>query len=140
MRKSRAGARTCSQPLRAVAPPRPSGCPCRACCLPSHNLDNAYFYTHTQHVRYSFDPVKRASNLEKHGLDLADAPQVIESGETVTFEDRRFAYGEERFVTLGPLDDVLVVIVTAEAGDQIRVISMRRADRHEQSIYRESRI
>jgi len=63
---------------------------------------------------------------------------VIESGATVTFEDRRFAHGEERFVTLGPLDDVLVAIVTAETEDHIRIISMRKADRHEQALYREN--
>jgi uncharacterized DUF497 family protein len=89
-------------------------------------------------VRYSFDPAKRASNLRKHGFDLADAPKVIESGKTVTFEDRRFDYGEERFVTLGPLGEKLVAIVTAEAEDLIRVISMRKADRHEQALYREN--
>ena len=88
-------------------------------------------------MRYSFDPAKRAANREKHGYDLADAPKVIESGKTVTFEDRRFGYGEERFVTLGPLGDVLVAIVTAETENHIRVISMRKADRHEQGIYRE---
>ena len=89
-------------------------------------------------MHYSFDPAKRASNLKKHGLDLADAPQVIESGQTVTFEDRRFDYGEERFVTLGALHDTLVAIVTSECEDRIRIISMRKADRHEQSIYREN--
>jgi uncharacterized protein len=89
-------------------------------------------------MRYSFDPAKRTSNLKKHGLDLADASLVIESGETVTFEDRRFDYSEERFVTLGPLRGTLVVIVTAEFDDHIRIISMRKADRHEQGIYREN--
>jgi len=89
-------------------------------------------------MRYSFDPAKQASNLKKHGLNLADARQVIESGQTVTFEDRRFDYGEERFVTLGPLGDMLVVIVTAESENHIRITSMRRADRHEQGIYREN--
>lgn len=89
-------------------------------------------------MRYSFDPAKQASNLKKHGFDLADSWEVIESGATVTFEDRRFAYGEERFVTLGPLDDVLVAIVTAETEDHIRIISMRKADRHEQALYREN--
>ena len=89
-------------------------------------------------MRYSFDPAKRLSNLNKHGFDLADAWQVIESGKTVTFEDRRFNYGEERFVTLGPLGDALVVIVSAETEDHTRVISMRKADRYEQSIYREN--
>ena len=56
----------------------------------------------------------------------------------MTFEDRRFGYGEERFVTLGPLGDVLVAIVRAETENHIRVISIRKADRHEQAIYREN--
>ena len=89
-------------------------------------------------MRYSFDPAKRVINLKKHGLDLAYARKVIESGQTVTFEDRRFEYGEERFVTLGPLDGMLLAVVTAETGDHIRIISMRKADRHEQAIYREN--
>jgi uncharacterized protein len=78
-------------------------------------------------VRYSFDPAKQASNLKKHGFDFADAQRVIESEKTVTFEDRRFDYGEERYVTLGPLGDTL-----------IRIVSMRKADRYEQAIYREN--
>ena len=89
-------------------------------------------------MRYTFDPAKRLSNLKKHGFDLADARQVIESGRTVTFEDRRFDYGEERFVTLGPLGDALVAIVSAETEDHIRIISMRKADRYEQALYREN--
>jgi len=89
-------------------------------------------------VRYSFDPAKRATNPKKHGFDIADGRKVIESGMTVTFEDRRFDYSEERFVTLGPLGDVLVAIVTAETEDHIRVISMRKADRYEQALYREN--
>ena len=88
-------------------------------------------------MRYSFAPAKQASNL-RHGLDLKESQQVIESGHTVTFEDRRFDYSEERFVTLGPLRDTLVAIVTAETDDHIRIISMRKADRHEQGIYREN--
>ena len=86
-------------------------------------------------MRYSFDPVKRAVNLRKHGYDLADASQVIECGRTVTFEDRRFEYGEARFVTLGMLGDAIVVVITAESSDEIRVISVRKADKHEQKIY-----
>ena len=89
-------------------------------------------------MRYSFDPAKQASNLNKHGFNLKDASKVIESGQTVTFEDRRFEYGEERFVTLGPFGNLLVVIVTAETEDHIRIISMRKANRNEQGIYREN--
>lgn len=89
-------------------------------------------------MRYSHDPAKRAINLKRHGLDLLDAKQVIESGQTVTFEDRRFGYDEERFITLGPLGTTIVVIVTAEQGDHIRIISVRKADRHEKTLYREN--
>lgn len=56
----------------------------------------------------------------------------------MTFEDRRFAYGEERFVTLGPLGESLVAIVTAETQDHIRIISMRKADREEGALYLEN--
>lgn len=87
-------------------------------------------------MQYTFDAGKRAVNLVKHGLDLAQARQVIESGLTVTFEDRRFDYGEDRFVTIGPLDDKLVVVVTAERDEHVRVISMREATNDEKEIYR----
>jgi uncharacterized DUF497 family protein len=86
-------------------------------------------------MRFIFDPQKRLSNLKKHRLDFDDARSVIESGKTVTFEDRRFDYGEERFVTIGPLGDELVAIATAESADTVRVISMRKATKDEKAIY-----
>lgn len=89
-------------------------------------------------MRFNFDPSKQSANFKKHGYDLADAQGVIESRRTVTFEDKRFEYGEPRFVTMGLLADSVVVIVTAESEDEIRVISMRKADKHEQKIYFEN--
>ena len=89
-------------------------------------------------MRFTFDPRKRAANLRKHGFDLADAQAVIDSGAAVFWEDRRFVYGEERFLTSGPLGDHLVTIVTAETADEIRVISMREATKNEKTFYREN--
>lgn len=86
-------------------------------------------------MRYTYDPKKRAANLKKHGYDFEDAPQVIESDRTVTFEDRRHDYGEQRFITPGMLREEVVVIATAETDQEIRVISMRKAERNEQEIY-----
>jgi uncharacterized DUF497 family protein len=86
-------------------------------------------------MRYTFDPKKRTANLRKHGYDFEDAPQVIDSERTVTFEDRRFDYGERRFITMGVLRDNVVVIATAEDDKIIRVISMRKAERNEEKIY-----
>ena len=86
-------------------------------------------------MRFIHDPKKRAANLKKHGYDFEDAPQFIESDSTVTFEDQRFDYDEQRFITLGMLRGVVVVIATAETDEEIRVISMRKAERHEEEIY-----
>lgn len=86
-------------------------------------------------MRYTYDPEKRAANLKKHGYDFDDAPPVIESDPTVTFEDRRFDYNEQRFITLGVLRGDVVVIATAETDEEIRLISMRKAERNEQEIY-----
>ena len=86
-------------------------------------------------MRYSYDPKKRTANLKKHGYDFEDAPKVIESDLAVTFEDRRFAYDEQRFITLGLLREDVVVISTAETDEEIRLISMRKAERNEQEIY-----
>jgi uncharacterized DUF497 family protein len=58
-------------------------------------------HAYNQPMRYNYDPKKRVANLKKHGYDFADVPQVIESGRTVSFEDRRFANGEQRLITLG---------------------------------------
>jgi uncharacterized protein len=52
-------------------------------------------------MKYSYNLVKKAANLKKHGLDFDDARQVIESGQAFTFQDNRFDYGEPRFVALG---------------------------------------
>jgi uncharacterized DUF497 family protein len=85
-------------------------------------------------MRFAWSESKRQSNLLDHGLDVVDASRVFE-GLTYTFEDARFNYGEERFVTLGLLDGMVVSIVHTETLRSIRVISFRKATKHEQAIF-----
>jgi hypothetical protein len=54
---------------------------------------------------------------------------------TFTFEDDRFSYGEQRFVTLGLLAGVTVSVVHTENEYEIRVISFRKASKRESQIY-----
>lgn len=84
-----------------------------------------------------WDEPKRRANLGKHGFDFVDAEWVFE-GITVTMEDRRFDYGEQRFVTLGMLRATVVVLVHLETPHEIRMISMRRATRNEEILYFEN--
>src|SRR5260221_8378506 len=84
-------------------------------------------------MQYEWDEDKRKANLKSHGLDFVDAPKVF-SGPTFTFEDDRFAYQEQRFVSLGLLMGIPVAIVHTESPIVIRVISFRRATTHETAI------
>jgi uncharacterized DUF497 family protein len=88
-------------------------------------------------VRFDWDEKKRGSNLNKHGFDFADAREVF-SGLTVTLEDDRFEYTERRFITLGMLKEIVVIIAHQETDEEIRVISMRKANRNEQKRYFQS--
>ncbi|NJK54035.1 MAG: BrnT family toxin [Leptolyngbyaceae cyanobacterium SU_3_3] len=85
-------------------------------------------------MRFTWDKNKRQSNLAKHGFDFVDAAQVFE-GATFTFEDDRYTYGEQRFITLGLLQARVIVIAHTEVGDEVRVISMREATKREQLIF-----
>lgn len=88
-------------------------------------------------MQYVWDPVKRRSNLIKHGFDFAEAEVVFE-GPTFTYEDDRYDYGEQRWVTLGFLKGLFVAIAHTETQSEIRIISMRGATKYEQSIFFEN--
>ncbi len=71
---------------------------------------------------------------EKHGIDFLDAEKIF-SGITLTAEDTREAYGERRSLTLGLLEDQVVSVTHTERGDGIRIISIRKATKHEARYY-----
>lgn len=85
-------------------------------------------------MRFTWAERKRAINLREHGLDFVDAPRVFE-GVTFTYEDDRFDYGEQRYITLGLLAGIPVSLVHTETDNEIRVISFRKATKRESQIY-----
>lgn len=82
-----------------------------------------------------YDPDKRAATLLHRGLDMADAAAVLD-GPCVTFPDLRQDYGEDRYITLGLLVGRMVVLVWTWRDDVRRIISMRKANERERSLYR----
>jgi hypothetical protein len=86
-------------------------------------------------VHFQFDPAKAASNLRKHGVSFADAEGVFYDPLAIHRLDPD-SEGEERFVAAGEgsAGIVLVVIYTLR-GDEIRLISARRATRREVKDY-----
>ena len=85
-------------------------------------------------MNFTWDETKRQANLLKHGLDFADAEKVF-SGPMVLFEDQRNDYGEQRMIGIGQLESLVVLIVHVETDEQIRIISMRKADSDETDLY-----
>ena len=51
------------------------------------------------------------------------------------FEDKRKSYGEQRMIGIGLLDFLVVLIVHVKSNEEIRIISMRKADSNETDLY-----
>ena len=68
------------------------------------------------------------------GLDMARSLEVF-AGATKTIEDRRTTYGEVRYVTIGCLDERMVILVWTRRQGAYRIISMRKANEREQTWY-----
>ena len=83
----------------------------------------------------TFDPAKRDVTLARRGLDFSDAEHVF-AGTVFEFPDDRIDYGEVRMVTIGMLDERMVVIAWTERPTGRHIISMRKANDREQQRYR----
>lgn len=90
---------------------------------------------HTGPVEIEFGPAKARANLRKHGVSFSDAEQALRDPLATTVEDPD-SEGELRFVTLG-MDALgrLLVVVHTPRGDQVRLISARKASRGEAEKY-----
>ena len=66
---------------------------------------------------------------------MARADEVF-AGATLTVEDDRQDYGEDRFITIGFLDRRMVILVWTPRSDTHRIISIRKANEREEALYR----
>lgn len=83
----------------------------------------------------TYDETKRLANLEKHGLDLADAGLVYDSPDKVTLESSRNSEDRKMDIALVEMVGVVLALVYVERGDEVRAISLRRASRIERRWY-----
>ncbi len=86
---------------------------------------------------FEWDAPKNAANIVKHGIDFADACRIFEGPVLERIDDRR-DYGETRFAAVGVVDERVLYVVYTTRGRSRRVISARRANRHEREAYREA--
>ncbi len=86
-------------------------------------------------MRFEWDEEKKKSKIRKHGVSFETAARIFD-GPYLTWIDDREAYGEDRMLSIGIVDDVAVLTVahTNRAG-RIRLISARPASRRERARY-----
>ncbi len=85
---------------------------------------------------FEWDSAKNEANIAKHGIDFSNAPLCFKQ-RIVRWRDKRFDYGESRWIGLAKLIDVTVVVVFTLRNDLIRIISLRRANKRERKVYQE---
>ena len=82
-----------------------------------------------------WDEAKAAENYAKHGVSFEHARLVFNDVFAIEELDDREVYDEERFTIVGMAEGVLLFVVFTERGQQVRLISARRATKHEQDDY-----
>lgn len=84
---------------------------------------------------YEWDEAKRQANLKKHGYDFADADLVYENPAKLTLFTARQDERRLLDIAIVELHGVILTLVYAIRGYNIRIISFRKASRKERRIY-----
>jgi uncharacterized DUF497 family protein len=86
-------------------------------------------------MRFEWDELKNQANIRKRNLDFADATEMFDHPMLIEL-DRRTAYPEARSIGFGFIQKRLMVVVYTERGqDIIRIISFRKGNKREQSLF-----
>ena len=91
-------------------------------------------------LRFDWDEHKNASNKRKHRVSFEEARTVFTDEEALFMADPEHSDTEDRFVIMG-LSSMLRILVVChcyrQGGDLIRIISVRKADGGERTLYSE---
>jgi uncharacterized protein len=90
-------------------------------------------------IRFEWGEAKNRSNKKKHGIDFETAQLIFDDPHCISFVER-VSDGEERWHAIGSIENIIVIVVVhtyrEEVSDEvIRIISARRATRHERKLY-----
>ena len=97
-----------------------------------------------ENVRWTWDQDKNEANRDKHSLDFETAVHVFGDPLAVTFDDPN--RDERRWRTIGTVRGVVLIVVhtwteidPSSGRAIVRIISARKAERHERKAYEEGR-
>ncbi|WP_071468369.1 BrnT family toxin [Roseinatronobacter thiooxidans] len=81
---------------------------------------------------FTWDETKRLKTLEKHGLDFLDVISIF-AADHLIIPARSDA--EDRFAAIADWNGIMVAVFFTIRGDTTRIITARRARRHERNLY-----
>lgn len=85
--------------------------------------------------RFEWDAQKGAANLRAHGVPFSEAVKVFFDPFAIERIDHRADYGEERIHLIGMCSGIILHVTYTERDQCIRIISARRAEKHEREDY-----
>ena len=89
-------------------------------------------------LNFEWDEKKAKANAAKHGVNFGEAATVFGDRLSLTIPDPAHSQTEERIIILGKSHaGKLLVVVHTERGENLRIISARRASRRERKNYEE---
>ena len=87
-------------------------------------------------LKFEWDDAKAQANLAKHGVPFEEAASIFGDPLALTFIDPDHSIDEKRWLTFGVSHTGrLLVVAHTERRRSIRIISARKATRHERGIY-----
>jgi uncharacterized protein len=89
-------------------------------------------------IKFEWDSAKNIANIRKHNIDFNDAIEIFLHS-VVSDIDTKENYGEERWISIGQMQNLIIVIVYVEyVNDIIQIISVRKATKCEKNYYEET--
>jgi uncharacterized protein len=86
-------------------------------------------------MKFVWDENKNKANIRRHHVDFNDVPEMFKYPMFIALDTRK-EYGEDRWVGIGLLKSRCAVVVFVEINDDlIRIISARKAEKHERETY-----
>jgi len=85
-------------------------------------------------MEFEWDHNKNESNKKKHNISFEKAKQVFNDPNKINYESDQ-TKGEQRFIVLGEILDVLYSVIYTIRDTIFRIISARRANEKERKKY-----
>lgn len=90
-------------------------------------------------LSFEWDPIKAKRNIRVHGITFDEASTAFKDTMSLTIFDPLHSADEDRVILIGNShQNRLLVVVHTERGDKIRLISARKATKHERETYDEN--